>query len=543
MLPLATRVILIVTGDIAQSGKTIEYGLAKDFIGAIATDIESRHGLAPEYDHRTRQPRRRLRLAAGSVRTRVLKTLKAEPAASIELEDVEECVSIFDAYEAFAKDIETGAVVTHSPIWRTLTVDVGDNSLQVHCVNNAWSCEMRTEPGSLGFPTKIHLECADATGDLRILLMHHPAHWIASRQYREFRRFTRECAEICFTGHEHESNAGANRDSETGLTLYVEGAVLQERGNPAVSGFNASLIDFHANNIETTKFSWNGSVYNSVGEPFVQALPSKANVVNLKPEWLDFITDLGSNVSHQAREQVDLADLYVYPELEQQNDADENPIIASSKDLSQELTSDSASTLIKGDQSSGKTALLKRLYADAVERELYPIYINGARLKSSAERDIQRLIERCAGEQYAHDSVSKVLQAKPETHPASGQPRPLRVPRPLYVERARVSGQAVPKDCRDRRFGFRPEGGLVDGRPKLAARVRAVAPAGIRLPTALGVGVEVVRAGRQEATTRAGGRTGRQDHLARRRPRPCAVLPNLRADPAAEHGGRPGRRA
>ena len=414
LLPLATRVILIVTGDIAQSGKTAEYALAKEFIRAIATDIESRHGQAPEiitvpgnHDADFESPRAR-------VRTRVLKTLKSEPASSIELEDVEECISIFDAYHVFANDIETGTVVMHSPIWRTFTVNVGSHSLQVHCVNNAWSCEIRTEPGSLGFPTKIHPECADATGVLRILLMHHPAHWIASHQYREFRRFTRQCAEICFTGHEHESNAGANRDSETGLTVYVEGAVLQERGNPTLSGFNASLIDFHANNIETTEFSWDGAVYHSVGEPFVQALPSRSNVVNLKPEWLDFITDLGSNVSHPSRERLDLADLYVYPELEQENDGDKNPIIVSSKDLSRELVSDTVSTLIKGDQSSGKTALLKRLYVDAVERELYPIYISGAQLKSSSERDIQRLVERCTREQYAHDSVAKVLQAKPE---------------------------------------------------------------------------------------------------------------------------------
>jgi hypothetical protein len=414
LLPLATRVILIITGDIAQSGKAVEYTLAKNFIRAIATDIEIRHGYEPEiitvpgnHDADFDSPRAR-------VRKHVLATLKAQAPSSIEQADVEECIGIFDAYEVFANDIETGDAVKHSPIWRTFTVEVGSNSLQIHCVNNAWSCEMRTQPGSLGFPTKIHHQCAEATGALRILLMHHPAHWIASRQYREFRRFTRECAEICFTGHEHESNAGANRDRETGLTLYVEGAVLQERGNPDVSGFNASLIDFQLNNIETVHFSWNGAGYHSLGKPFVQALPGKANVVKLKPEWLDFITDLGSNVSHQAREQVDLADLYVYPELEQQNDDDETPIIASSKDLSQELASDATSMLIKGDQSSGKTALLKRLFADALELELYPIYINGARLKSSAERDIQRLIERCADEQYAHDSVTKVLQAKPE---------------------------------------------------------------------------------------------------------------------------------
>lgn len=414
LLPLATRVIIAVTGDIAQSGKAAEYELARIFINAIATDVQSRHGEAPEiitvpgnHDADFDSPRAR-------VRTRVLKTLSAEPPSSIELEDVEECVSIFDAYDEFAEDIETGSAVTHSPIWRTFTLNVGENLLEVHCVNNAWSCEVRTAPGSLGFPTKIHRGCSNASGALRILLMHHPAHWIASRQYRDFRRFTRECAEICFTGHEHQSNAGSNRDSETGLTLYVEGAVLQERSDPSVSGFNASLIDFQNNSIETTEFSWNGSVYLPVREPFAQILPSRANVVNLKAEWLDFITDLGSNVSHPAREKIDLADLYVYPELEQENDDEENPIIASGKDISQELATETASTLIKGDQSSGKTALLKRLYVDAIERGLYPIYINGARLKSSAERDIQRLIERCAGEQYSSDSLVKVLQASPE---------------------------------------------------------------------------------------------------------------------------------
>lgn len=80
----------------------------------------------------------------------MLNTLKTAPASNIELVDVEECVRVFDAYEEFAKDIETGTAIFHSPIWRTFEIDVGGNSLHVHCVNNAWSCELHTEPGSLG---------------------------------------------------------------------------------------------------------------------------------------------------------------------------------------------------------------------------------------------------------------------------------------------------------------------------------------------------------------------------------------------------------
>ena len=414
LLPLAARVILVVTGDIAQSGKATEYALAKSFINAIASDIADRHGQAPDvitvpgnHDADFDAPR-------SKVRSRVLQTLQNEPASDIDLEDVKECVSIFAAYDEFAKEVETRSAKLHSPIWRTFEVDVAGHPLHLHCVNNAWSCEMHTGPGSLGFPTKLHHECAPPTGALRVLLMHHPAHWINSRQYREFRRFMRECAEICFTGHEHEGNAGSNHDSETGVTLYVEGAVLQERGNPSASGLNASLIDFASNTIETTEFEWAGALYRPVAEPFVIAIPTKAQIVNLKPDWQDFIVDLGSNVSHQARDRVELADLYIYPELEQQDDGEDNPIITSSQELSAELSSETASILLKGDQSSGKTALLKRLYSDSLDRGLYPVYIPGARLKSSSERELQRLIERCVEEQYTSESATKVLQARPE---------------------------------------------------------------------------------------------------------------------------------
>lgn len=276
LLPLATRVILIVTGDIAQSGKKGEYDLAKEFIHAIVADIKSRHGHDPQVITVPGNHDADLDSASALVRTHLLKQLKTESISNIDLTVVEECVKVFEAYEVFAQDIETGTAIEHSPIWRTFTLDVGSNSLQFHCVNNAWSCEIHTEPGSLGFPTKIHHACTAGNGSLRILLMHHPAHWIAARQYRDFRRFTRECAEICFTGHEHESNAGTNHDNETGRTLFVEGAVLQERGNPNVSGFNVSLIDFQFNTLETTEFRWKGANYLSVGEPFIQNLPSKS---------------------------------------------------------------------------------------------------------------------------------------------------------------------------------------------------------------------------------------------------------------------------
>ena len=411
LLSLATRIILIVTGDIAQSGKKGEYDLAKKFINAIACDISRRHESKIDIITVPGNHDADFDFPAAATRTRILNRFKSESSDAIKQVDVQECVKIFGAYEEFAKDIETETAIKHSPIWRTFTLGMGSNSLQVHCVNNAWSCELHTEPGSLGFPMEIHPKCADANGSLRILLMHHPAHWIAAHQYREFRRFVRQCAEICFTGHEHEPNAGSNHDSETGQTLFVEGSVLQERGNPNVSGFNVSLIDFNDNTLGTTAFALSGAIYLPVGRPFIQTLPSPSNYVDLDSKWTERLSDLGSNLTHPMKEKVDLADIYVYPELEQQSE-EENPIIISSQQLSREIASENSSILIKGDQSSGKTALLKRMYVDGRKSGIYPIYINGEELKNSSPADLQNLIERSVRNQYAAESADMVLQSE-----------------------------------------------------------------------------------------------------------------------------------
>lgn len=413
LYPLCSKVVLAVTGDITQSGKRAQFQLAESLIRSVADEVLKRHGSTPailtvpgNHDADFDSPK-------AKIRSRILKQLKTEPADGIDREAVEECTSVFREYHEFANRIETESITVKSPIWRTATVMTDGHAVEFHCVNNAWSCEVHTEPGTLGFPMKLHSDCGDGSGALRVLLMHHPSHWIAARQYREFRRFSRECAEICFTGHEHEANAGQNFDSETATSLYIEGAVLQDRADSSSSGFNATLIDFEQKTAETLRFSFDKGQYIGVGAPFVVKLPGKVDVVGLTRDWTEFISDLGSNVVHPAKESLELQDLYVYPELEQAGDSDESPVMISAAELAAELPRDTRSLLIKGDQGSGKTALLKCLYAEAISAGLYPVYVNGARLKSSSQREVQKLIERCVNEQYGGSHIQPVLQAPP----------------------------------------------------------------------------------------------------------------------------------
>ncbi|GKS97449.1 metallophosphoesterase [Acidovorax sp. SUPP2825] len=407
----ASRILLIISGDISQSGKESQFAKAIILIEGIKSELASRTNLPMDVITCPGNHDADFDLPRSSIRSRILKQLMTEDPAKIDIESVEECVLPFRAYDDFQRKVNTLESVVHSPIWLTSTLTVENHQIEVSCVNNAWSCEKRTEPGSLGFPSSLKNSRNEHNGSVRILVMHHPAHWISSRQFREFRRLTRDCCEICITGHEHQTNFGANIDSETGHTIFIEGGALQEHGS-SISRFNVVLLNLPENKIDCTPFEWQGDQYISFDKVSSQTLPEKHQAISLTPDWADFLRDIGANVTHQAKQRLELNDIYVFPEIEPADDDEKTPVVASAKSLFDKL-GESESVIIKGEQKSGKTALLKQIFIALLDAGLYPIYLNGNKLKISAERDLQRLIEGCVREQYGAPYVNKILQAAP----------------------------------------------------------------------------------------------------------------------------------
>jgi predicted MPP superfamily phosphohydrolase len=411
--PAASMILLALTGDITQSGKAEQFAVAARFVEDLREAIKSRSGkevkvLVVPGNHDADFDNSRV-----PVRTALLKQLQTDGLEKIDPAVLEDCVRVFENYHDFRDGIETQTSARRSHIWQTATYNENGVNLEVHCVNNAWSCEQSTPLGSLGFPISMHNECAKPSGALRILLMHHPVHWLNTRQYRDFRRLTRDCAEVCFTGHEHTQATGTNIDQETGRTIYVEGSVLQEARNYKASSFGIAVLDTARSQIETLSYVWEGDAYRAEGEAYVQPLPSATPSIRFTPLWANFLADLGANLSHGAKEKIELVDLYVYPELERTASTTDDTTVLPAPYFAKDLWQTTKSVLIKGEQGSGKTALLKQLFCDLIAQRMLPVYLNGARLKSSSDRDIQKLIETCITEQYGMGDEVLVAQAHP----------------------------------------------------------------------------------------------------------------------------------
>ncbi|WP_156861288.1 metallophosphoesterase [Casimicrobium huifangae] len=412
--PAASMILLALTGDITQSGQADQFLVAERFVSDLVASIRDRSGmdavvLAVPGNHDAN-----FGDTTVPVRTALLKQLQTDGVEKIDPEVLGHCVRVFENFEAFRGRVETLHAERRSAVWRTALVNHGEVCVEVHCVNNAWSCEKSTPMGFLGFPTSLHGECSKSSGAMRVLLMHHPAHWLATRQYRDFRKLTRACAEICFSGHEHTHAAGANTDQETGHTIYIEGPVLQEHKDYASSAFGIATIDIAARYVETVSYEWDGSAYIAKRQPFLQSLPAITPATQLTPQWADFLSDLGANLAHGAKEKIELADLYVYPELERDDASTDQPALGSLTFSARELAHTTECVLVKGPQGSGKTAMLKQLYSDLLSQQKVPVYINGIRLKNSSAKEIEKLIQTCIHEQYAGADALQAEQSHPK---------------------------------------------------------------------------------------------------------------------------------
>jgi hypothetical protein len=66
---------------------------------------------------------------------------------------------------------------------------------------------------------------------------------------------------------------------------------------------------------------------------------------------------------------------------------------------------------VRGEQSSGKSALLKSLFVDAVDAGLVPIFLQGKQLARSSKKELQQLIDRSIREHYETACHEAAIQA------------------------------------------------------------------------------------------------------------------------------------
>jgi len=416
--PHAAAIVVVVSGDIAQTGAALEYKLAARFL----TDVRARLKgdlkvpvyivLAPgnhDCDFRGDQAARQLVVDA------VLKQSKTIPESYIGT-----ATKVQKEYFAFRKLFEPldYVILPNDRLWTSYKFVVSGFSVIFDSLNASWISTRHEQQGGLSFPFERYADLTSEEADLRVCVMHHPLNWYNQSNYRAFRKFIHRQSDIILTGHEHEAAAREVVDANDGHCHYVEGEALQTN-SPGQSGFNVVVVNTVSREYKYQTLRLKGSRYEadqtSHWDSFRPVAKQTSRELAFSKDFEKLLTDPGANLKHFSDRELTLDDIFVYPDLDDRSDQARDKDRAKAPRLNANFLAKPAAltedVLIQGDDEGGKTRLLYKLVREYHAQGFVPLLLRGDKIRSASPHAIALEISNAVTTQYAAQSFVAFSQA------------------------------------------------------------------------------------------------------------------------------------
>lgn len=411
-LPDATVVFVIVSGDIAFSGKITQYTEAEIFFQKIRLAIKTEKDLPIHFI-----------CCAGNhdcdfdlgnkTRTLALNGVRADP-SQFDDSILETGAALQVAFRTFSDKLITQEESRVGDLlWNCHRFTVEGKEVVIDSINVAWCSNLHEDPGSLIFPHERYASRLNESVDVRLSVMHHPLNWFSQSSYRPFRELIRGVANVVISGHEHVGGVGEDLHSESGHSAYIEGCALQGDKPQADSSFNLAIFNLDDGTYRSTRFQWcSGGTYSAteIGSwSDFRTLPRKSrNRFRLTSAFAQVISDPGG-VFESKGSPLTLADLYVPPDMQETDGRQEQKRILSTSVL-EDAARVSGGVLLTGEEKVGSSSLLFVLFQTFHSRGLVPVYIRGADIKGASDKDIDSAVRRAVAEQYEGDCAERFEQ-------------------------------------------------------------------------------------------------------------------------------------
>ncbi len=414
-LPEASAVFIVVSGDIAWSGKSDEYRAATKLLDGIRNRL-SEEGSAPV--HFVVAPGNHDCDFSQNNKTRLL-TLTSVRSTPAEIDEsvIETGCSIQAPYRAFAEALHSAHESRiGDKLWCAHRFTVEGKEIVFDVLNVSWCSQIHEEPGSLVFPHERYSQLLEETTDLRIGVIHHPLNWFSQAMYHPFKQLLRSLSNVIISGHEHVGGVGEDLNAASGHSAYVDGCILQDEQRPTSSSFNVVELNLDEGAYRSTRYLWNidGRHYSATEEGSwgdFRSLPKKSlNRFPLTESFQQLITDPGAAFQANKGASIKLADLYVFPDMQEPLEKAEVKRILSTS-LLKDLARYEGGLLLSGEEKVGASSLLYMLYGHFHDQGLLPLYVRGADIRTATDRDLNSAINKAIVEQYGERMAEKLDQA------------------------------------------------------------------------------------------------------------------------------------
>lgn len=385
-------VLIVVSGDVAFSGKVAEYNVAYNFFSQLKNrikqefDVGDIHFCIVPGNHDVDYDK-------GELKHYDLEEIFKEKRQDNALEDEFKKMNAFynhaNGMHCFLDKNSLVCVKKFSLQGKTITFNL---------INTAAYSSNEEDQGMHYLP-QVDLNKLENNekSDYIFTVMHHPHHWFNALMKKELEKKIYEKSDLIFVGHEHYSSSMDIEINNSQVKVYA-GGELANKGDWSKSEFYIGLLELDTREYIVTRYIWNkeNKLYVCQSEEKNILSRNRTNLYNLVPTK-EYMEDLLQDKKYMIASS--FTDYYVFPRLEEE--------IINEKRLSKEPSQidefleevyESKRIVIIGRNDSGKSVLLKSLFKKIVETKI-ALYVKAYEVRSNYEQTIKNVFEESYSKQ------------------------------------------------------------------------------------------------------------------------------------------------
>lgn len=399
-----TKLIVIISGDIAFKGSKEEYDLAYNWLKKCeeswrdeATFLNSVEYIAVPGNHDCDFSRQ------DEVREIVISKLSQQDNVGSG-NAISTCLSVQENFWSFYNRLR-GDKLNADISWVHEVPLKQDFSIIFNCYNSAFLSQLKEQPGGLIIPQdKFIYKERTHPQDVIISLYHHNTGWLNPNtplnNKKSFENHLFCTSNVVMCGHEHSNqDRKISSLSDSRELIYFESSALQYE---MISKYSLMVLDTDEMTLtrHQLEYSEPEEIYKFTEDSTQFSILKKLSGILFNNEWVDKLSDIRIPLTHTKKTTLKLPDIFVFPDLDPLSDIKRSRVqYMDSEGLLENTTIAERIIFLEGENQAGKTSLLRMLCLSLHQKGIYPIMVFGGEIK---HHNISQQLKNSYKDQYQH---------------------------------------------------------------------------------------------------------------------------------------------
>lgn len=412
------EIFFIISGDVAFSGKEIEYENAIELFENIREKVEKYTNKKINFIFTPGNHDCDFNVGKRDLRKLIINNLQDKGANAFSIDMINECCAAQENFFNFSSMYEDlDKKIYDEKIYKVFRFDIENQTIIFNCFNSSWISELHEQPGRMIYPFHIIEGITEKhRGDLHISIVHHPLNWLEPMNALDFRNYLEDNSDLILTGHEHHEGVAIRQTIEGNSTMYIEGGVFQDNYDSTLSEFHVVHFNLDSKTMKIKKMVWQFDKYtcDSKNTEWVTYIRggSVRNPHTINKSFEAFLNDPGAAFYHPRKTKLELNDIYIAPNFKRVSFGEKIEIkeYQQAVNFNDLFNAFNKKYIVFGEERAGKTALCKVLYSQLYSSGKVPVYIEGHLFNSFDSENIIKIVSKQYQNQYSTETIEDFEQ-------------------------------------------------------------------------------------------------------------------------------------